>query len=354
MPPQTGNLNLAARMGKRAADAHAKFAKDTTTMEDGSSLPAGIDNGIAQMVECKLGEYKDGKLKGQLYFMARGVVRYPMVHDGVKVYGRNTQNKMIPLCDTPDRQTDKTFEAHYENLLKFLRSFGVNTQTVTPAKLEEVLAALKAKKYHFTFRTWKGKKQTTGPYAGQEPRVNETWGSRCDPPGAAEQAAAVESRTQDDSPPADEGGDDAAAAEAGDPDADGGYTDGGDLSSLVATASDDNDPGQADAQARLKELAMAAGHDEGTVDAADDWQAVADLAASGPEEGGGEEQAPPTPAKTEVWTAKLKDPKNPKAAAKKVECTVTAVNEEKRTADLRRNDTKAVVKGVSWDAMEPT
>ena len=346
MPPQNGNLSLAARMGKRLTDAHAKLAGETSTMEDGSGLPAGIENGIAQMIECRLGEYKEGAHKGQVYFMARGVVKHPLYHDGVKVFGRQTQNKMIPLCDTPERATAKTFEDHYDALLKFLRSFGVNTKTVTPAKLEETLAFLKSKKYHFTLRTWKGKKQTTGPYAGQEPRVNETWGTRCDPPPAAEAAAAVVGRRAVVLGAADE-------APADEAPADDVYTDAGDLASLVDAAADDNAEGQADAQARLKELAMAAGHDEATVDAADDWQAVADLAANPPGEGEEAAAEPPTPAKTEVWTAKLKDPKNPKAAAKTVECTVVAVNEKARTADLKRNDTKAVIKGVSWDVMAP-
>lgn len=344
MPPQTGTRTLLERYGKQMTDSHARHAGEKTKLEDNSRLPEGIEGGIAQLVDCKIGEFKEGKLKGQPFFMAQGVVHAPEYHNGQKVRGKRT-SVIEPMCPTPERATRKTFDDHYDWLMKFLRAFGVNTEKVTPAGLEGTLELLKKSKPFFSFRTWKGQKQTTGPYAGKEPQVNETWGERCDAPEVGGSAEAAAAATTDDSGPADAADEDAAAGPAGE------YSDQMDLSTLVETASNDDDPGQADAQARLKELAMAAGHDEATVDAADDWQAVADLAGTPPEAAA--EEAAPEPAKGEVWVAKLKDPKNPKAAARKVECTVQAVALKDRTADLKRNDTKALVKGVSWDLMEP-
>lgn len=188
---------MAKKLGGRLLTAHQQHA--ATPVEVGNAkLPDGIENGIAQLDDIRIGEYKEGGNKGQPFFMARAVVKEPQVFNGQNLLGRSTQVGPIPLCDTKDDKGNikKPFADHYADFLNHLKLLGVDTAAQQFGNPEQVdafinaaLAALKSGKPHFSFRTWKGKKKVKGhpkyneawdgPNA-PEPRVNEEWGMLCE------------------------------------------------------------------------------------------------------------------------------------------------------------------------------
>lgn len=175
---------LLAKISQRAKQANAEVAK-TPINYGNPTLPPGINNGIAQLDRAWLGEYKEGDLKGQVFFMAMGSTRLPTHHDGVSVLGMKTTIGPIPLCDTPNASTKKDFKSHYNDMLDEICKLGDIKKEDLVAELEKdmgylekVLGTLSRLRPCFRFRTWAGKKQTTGPYAGREPRTVHEWNGR--------------------------------------------------------------------------------------------------------------------------------------------------------------------------------
>jgi len=180
---QTADVDLVKALGNEGASAFDEHKADETKVPGGGSLPAGIDNGIAQLVECKFDTYKKGDMEGKVFFYAAGVVKSPKSikdEDGnvFVVEGKRTSIRE-PLCET-EKRTRKTVSEHMAWILNQLRLLGVETKGLKFSQIQAAAKALVKAGPHFSFRTWKGEKQTTGPYAGQEPRVQETWEGACD------------------------------------------------------------------------------------------------------------------------------------------------------------------------------
>jgi hypothetical protein len=246
MPVSKKQSGLFARIGKRIVKGHELHKSDETRIGGGGDLPAGIDHGIAQLVECKFDMYKSGDFQGEYFFYAAGVVKQPKKLGDLPVEGLRT-SIMEPMCDTPNRKR-ATVEDHLDFIYNEFRKLGINTEEIDPEDIEQIAASLKEAQPHFRFRTWQGDKQTTGPYAGKEPLIQHDWRGACDyeedGDGAGEDVI-----------------DETAGEEEDDP-------------SVLAAAAD---AGEQEAQKKLTDLAIAADIDPAEFDT---WEAVAEAIAA--------------------------------------------------------------------------
>lgn len=325
---------------KKAVNAHKN---DETKYDGGGSLPAGIENGVAQLTECKFDLIKPGKENaGKPFFYAAGVIVSPEVHtDGTPLAGRRT-SIMEVMFDTPTR-TRKDVEAHVEWVMNMMRCLGADTSTLSsPDDLEATAAALKEAAPHFTFRTWKGEMQKVGPYANKEPRVQESWGKAIEwnAEGAAPSGASSEPSggVEDDTPPQPE------EEEQGE--------DEPDVDALV----------EAEDGEKLTELALSLGISKKAVEGAEDWAAVGQLIkdkqspSEGEKEDSGEDQSsdePADPEPGEVYKYQLLDAKGKpvldpktKKPRKPVDVEVVKVDTKTGTVTLKDLDTKKAITGT--------
>jgi hypothetical protein len=179
MPRQSSKVSgIFSRYGSKAVEAFNKHKGDETEYGNFGDLPPGIDGGIAQLVDCRVLEIKEGKQNaGELMFFARGIVVEPeQVEDPrtglvVRIKNRNT-TLSEPLFHTPGRARE-TFEDHMAYVLNQLRKLGLSTEdiTATDEEFNSQLATLKESAPFFRFRTWQGKPSDDYP----NPRVNHTW-----------------------------------------------------------------------------------------------------------------------------------------------------------------------------------
>jgi hypothetical protein len=333
---------LLAKLGPALQKAHEAHKADETDLGSFGDLPAGIENGIAQLVECKFDTYKKGDLTGQYFFYAAGVVVAPTEFrdkDGVthKIEGLRT-SITEPLCDTPTR-TRKTVDEHIQWIYNELRKLGVDTSKMNYDDLEPTAAALKEDQPHFRFRTWKGQKQLTGPYKDQEPRTQHSW------MGAVEYSPGEAGGTSGLTDAHDAA---AAAGVSGDPNIMDEMDKGGDLDSLGTRA----DGGDETAQVRLTEMATAEGITEEEIKGVDSWANVVELIRAA-DQGGDDTPVPAgPPAVGDVYKYEVtaKDPRTKKVVKKQVEVEVTASNHKSKTATVKNlDDGKSVYKDVPWD-----
>ena len=369
MAAQRSQSKLFTKLGQRLVKAHATHATAETTFSNFGDPPAGIDNGVARLVECKFDEYKEGDNKGQPYFYAAGVIVSPKEHGGVPCDGLRV-SIMCPLHDTPNRTSRKTFEDHLGWVYNELRKLGVDTTQLDPADLESTAEALKQSAPFFRFRTWKGKATPQFP----DPRTNTdfcgaipdyepadaddgvddgtTAPAPASPRAAAPPAAAAKPATAAKPAPAASNGKPStkprpAPTKQPEPEPAGDYSDDGDLDSLAERAADD--PA---AQAQLKELAMAQGHAEEDVDAADSWADVVEMIKAGaPVEGGGaaEEFMPEVDG---VYYYHPTDPKTKQPGKKRVEVQAVKVDADAGKCDLKDlSNPKQTWKGVAFDRL---
>lgn len=329
MPATTNVTALSKKMAGMFGADHSKAARDTSTPDFNASLPEGIENGVAQIISCSVGEVKaGGKMAGQPYFMMRAAVRHPKTHNGMSIEGR--QDGMLEmLCDTPDRQSRKTRAEHLEYVYSYLRLWGVDTSKgagLTGEKAFQwfmsVLAALGQAKPLVEFRTWKG--QATSQYPN--PRVNVSWGGLAK---LAQDDEVPADGVQDDSgdTPADEadttdtsgadegtqGGDEAANELPDDPD------------ELAALA--DPPENNAEAAEKLADMADAAGIDNEAQGRAPTYAVLAEWIKAGGE--------PQEAAALKVGDlVKYKPPAGPGKKAVVVECEVKKLYKNKAGADV--------------------
>lgn len=299
MAGQTVKSGFAAKVGAKVGAAVAKHANDAKKLPGGGELPEGIENGIARLIDCRFDVYKEGDNKNEYFFLVAATVLHPKTKnvEGVemKVEGKRIQNTE-PMCDTPASESRKTTDDHTAWVMNQMRLLGYDTKPLAKEKdpfklaamLEAAAAALKAAKPTFAFRTWKGKKQTTGKYANKEPRVNVTWGDACkynpvatddgvkDNSGSGlpveEHGATVEDEPDDGTSADETSADEAGEGETVDiamPE---------DLDELleIANRGDDSDEMKV-AQVTLSKRALALGVEESVVDATNSWDEVADL-----------------------------------------------------------------------------
>lgn len=247
-----------AKVGNAVKKAVLAHKNDETTFSGGASLPGGIENGVAQLDRCYFGTYEKGDNAGQKFFMASGVVVHPTEHNGFPLIGLRTQIGPEAVCDTPNATSRKTIDQHVEWILNEMRKLGYDTRQMTGDEdLEDIAASIQAAAPTFRFRTWQGRKETTGPYAGQEPRVNHDWRGHCawNPETGAADAVLDETAPADPSNPPFAASEPEAAAETED------------LDSLLELA----EGGKSEAQQKIAAIGKQYGVD---TDVAETWGAA--------------------------------------------------------------------------------
>lgn len=347
MAKQSAKGILAQKYGDRLNKAVEAHKDDEIKLPGGGRLPAGIENGIAQLVDIRIGLYENGALKGQPFWMASGIVVEPKEHEGLPVAGART-SIMEPLCDTPQRQSRPTFEDHVGWVMNEMRKLGAETTEMGGEDLEAVGEALKEAAPFFSFRTWKS--EATPQYPN--PQTQETWVRACEYEGGAdaddgvvEQAppkatAPAPAKTATKAAPATpKAAVKPTPAPEPEPEAE------ADLDALAEAA----DGGDVDAQTTINELAKAQGIDS---DAYGTWAEVVELLAAGGDGGEGNDGeatdgAAEPPKVGDVYYYKPKD-KTGKPAAKSVEAEVTHLFEPKETCNLRNLSDKTLYRGVPW------
>lgn len=192
MAAQQSKNSLASALGVQAKKAWEAHKNDETNFSMGSAdLPAGIENGIAQLTEIKFDVHKEGDNKGKWFFYAHGTVLEPTEFtddDGVTHHVEGRVTKIIEsLYDTPSKKR-KTLDEHIDWVMNELRKLGLDTSELSFEDLEAAAATLKDAGPTFKFRTWSGAPTKEYP----NPIVNHQWG------GAVEYEATEESGVEEE------------------------------------------------------------------------------------------------------------------------------------------------------------
>ena len=352
MPSQSGKSALFAKYGEKFKQAAKVHENDEVQLSGFSNIPENV-NGVAQVKKCYFKQIAAGKQNaGEYIWYAEARVVTPPEHEG--------KLSMIsePVFDTPTRTTRKTMADHLGHIQNELKKMGATD--VGPEVIEQTCAAIQELQPFINFRTWKGTKQTTGPYANKEPTVQHSWEGAADfaDPNTDPAAGVADASAPGDATAFDEfgGGGGSATAEAAAPAEDGEP----DLDALAETAGGDDDEAQA-ARDQLTAIANAAGIDDKTLEAADKWVDVVGLIrATGEPAAEPEIGAETAPAKGGVYLYKVIDPKTKKPVVdpktkktkKPVECEVTAVDAKTRTVTLKNLDDRKTMYKASWDELE--
>lgn len=340
MARQRAKSSLAAKLGGKLSKAVDTHKGDETSFGSGGDLPAGIEGGIAQLVDCRFSQYKTGDNKGEFFFLAAGIVISPTEHDGIPIQGLRAQI-MEPICDVPnsDRKR-KTVDDQVEWILNELRKLGADTAEATEDDLETLAAALKEDEPYFRLRTWKGDPTEQYP----NPRVNIEFRGSCDyvpdeEGNTVSDATGKEPSDAEEVEPEDTEANELSLAE---------------LGALADAEEEKGDDENNDARVELEEKAK----EVGVVSADfDTWAEVAEAMEAQPEESNEgdasqeeseEEEDDWAPEKEEIYNYK------PPRMRKLVVCEVTSVNESKQTVTLKGCDSKKFYKDVPWDKLEDT
>jgi hypothetical protein len=338
MPKKTTKSAIANKLNK----AFANHANDETEYGmEFIDLPPGIRNGVAELVDAKLGEYKTGANQGEPFIYLAGTVREPLEHsyvpkifkDGkvqlldpvtVNIEGQRT-SLLLPLCDTTNSQGKTTsFDDHVSTALNELRKMGVDTSGLEEiGDLPDLLESIKTAGIFFKYGT--SSSDPTSAYP--EPRTWENWyGSR-----------GLEDYTPDTE---DDVEDNTEASEPSEPEPEEPAD-----SSSEKTDGKLADEGDEDAQARLTE--EASGFDIDTNDY-ETWVEVENEIAHAkdngaePQDSEGEDTIP----QKEEWYAFT-----PPRKRKPVEVEITTVNQSKQTCTVK-TEADEVYKEVPWSKLQ--
>lgn len=364
MPPAVKQSSLLAKYrakGDAAAKAHAK---DSTTY-GGGRPPAGIRGGIAQLTGIGFKQYAQGSKMtqangssavGETYWYAEAIIIEPesvvdpLTNSVVRVKGLQTRIQE-PLCPTKLGTRDVDHDEHVSIIMNHLRRLGGEdyTKDVTQlGDLDGLCEALKEAGPYFRFDTVLSK-EVVDPKTKQAKQryVNEYWNGTKGLEGYSPESngqPVVDNTGPAEEPTAETPEEPAAEEE--------------DLDALAKAAVGKGDAAS-DAQAKLKELAMAAGHTEDEVDNTDSWEGVVELCRNPKEEGGDEPAEKADPAKGDVYVIQLLDAKTKKKKDTTVE--VASVNSKGRWVTVLNLDTDRKVVNdpktkkplqVSWDDLE--
>jgi hypothetical protein len=336
---------LMQKYGAKLNEAVKKHGADETDYGQ-MRLPPGINNGVAQLDECKFDVYKSGDNAGEYYFLARGIIMQPYsvnTKDGeIKVMGLHTMI-MEPVCDTKTKEGKVTTqEQHISNILNEMRKLGADTKGVGVEELEAIAADLRAAKPYFRFSTSQGAVSKEYP----DPKIWENWyGNKglenYTPPSAEQQGGQPMER--DNSAPGSSVNGQALGEQ---------FSEFDDLTSLAQRA----DAKDEEAQVKLEQLARASGLTDEHLGAAGNWAEVVEMINHVQSEAAAAE-APaeqlPEPSIGEVWKYHPTNPVTKNRSDKPVDCEVLAVNKLKKTADLQNavNRKAAPYKGVPFAEM---
>lgn len=367
---------------ERVTEAHETHKSDETRIGAGGSLPAGIEHGVARLVDVRIGTYGKGNNEGEPFFMAAGTILDPesvtvteidpvtkkakkprIIH----VRGLRTQIGPEPICDTTNADGKEVPLAdHWDRVLNHLRLLGIDTKTTEPtdivAETEDgkygagpVLEALMEAGPTFRFRTWQGKPTPQYP----NPRINEEWRGVCEYEGDA-----TAEDVQDDSAAEPKWESDAEADAAKEPEKVPAKT----TKPAVEEPAEEPDylalAKLADAGKPKKEADEAkralAGHAkllniEG-FEEMDTWTQVAEaILAQSEEEPEEQEEEYQPEEEPEEWAPQEGEVAYMSNGPKKAptECEVVKLYPKSQKADVKRLDTKKIVKGVPYDKIGP-
>lgn len=392
MPKQTGNVGgLLGKLGNRLREAHDSHKNDETEFQSFSNLPAGIDEGVAQLEDCEFQIIKDGKKHaGDYQFYASGTVIEPEEHTyedppnskrmkTMKTRGLRTFI-VEPLYDEDDpksKRTRKTIDDHLKWIYNELRKLGYDTSNMEIEDLEAAAEALREAKPIFKFRTWKGQPTTDFP----NPLVNHSWEGLVDEsytlPDDSDQdidkttsapKASANGVASSKTPKAPARSTTRAPAKDQSPPEDLEF---GDIASLVAAANEDKQS----AKDTLEKMAIQVGKSAEDVNDAVSWEEVGEWISEGGSNDEGareteetneneneekedeneeeEDPEPVKPSKGEVWKARLTDPKTKVKSKKLSQVEVSTVYLKTSTCDVKELGTKKVFKGVKFADMTP-
>jgi len=342
MAKQVARSGLASKLGAEARKRWEENKANGPEYGVGGILPAGIENGIAQLSKCGFGIYKKGAFTGQFFYMAMGVVQLPTsIIDAkgvsINIKGLQTRVGPIPICDTPhSKGQHKTQADHFDFVRNELAKLkGGSMDEFSPDTIEDAAKLLEEAKPYFRFRTWQGPATEDFP----NPRVNEEWRGVCEYNPDAEDTGVT-----------DETGGSADAGSADNESAKAKGEGGGSLRDLIEAADreDDNDEESVAARQAITEAAAAAGMDvDGDDFAALSWSEVVDQVEGSENEGEEKEQEDEeiVPAKDDECKANLKGFKKPIAVK------IISVDKKSKTVTIKRQDNKATVKDIAWSSL---
>lgn len=344
MPKSKTSSSILSKLGPAGKKAFSSHRSDETDYGSGGSLPAGIDDGIAQLVDCDVRLYKTGKLQGKPFFYAAGSIVHPKATEsGYPLEGKRT-SIMEPLCDTPESKGKrKTLSDHMAWVLNELRKLGLDTKEVDYDTLEAAMASLVEEGVTFAFRTWKGSATPQFP----DPQVQETWEGAVD--YETEETEEVEDSSEEEEEPEAEEEEETEeeAEEEAEEEPEAEEEDGDDILALGQAADAEDE----EAAAKLEQLALAAGYEQSAIDEAESWVAIAESLLA---EGGATEEEGDATGEDPDWEPQKEDVYLYKAKGKRkaTEHEVTAVFPGKKTVNLRNLDDGKIFKGVPWDKLE--
>lgn len=385
MPAQTGQSQFLAKVLNRLDAAVRGHADDPV---DTGFQPLPPMKGVARLTECGFFQCeKDTKMKkadgspavGEFYFRMRGAIVEPktVVDGGAvrNVEGVQIDSKIIPVFDTKNGKGEVvTAEEHLtsarDNVLNCLKMMGakIPKKAGVATQLPAIAAALLKTQPYFRFEVAEGREDAgkIDPRTGKPyPPRNWTRYYEALPNYVPGEDSTVDDETDpvvsaNGHAPAARGGRAASQPTQPEPEAndEGSYSDSDDLDSLLERANADD----GDAQARLKELAVAAGHSEEACDATSSWEELKDLIGQEPEAGGEGEDADADadaedwlPVKGDVYPVKIKtwDAKTKKhvVAKKAVDCEVLSVDPKANAVTLKNLVTGKPVLGQDGKPM---
>lgn len=301
MPQQQSNQNaiLAKLKGKGASKAFDKVKGNEKVLPKGGNfIPPGIEQGVAQLIVCRLDERGEGENKGKPYLNIQAIiVEVKDVAPELQVAVKKRIFNGEDLFDTPKASKTKTQEQHIDVALNKLRLLGLDTDGLNFDDIVESLEALEQEKPYFAFRTWQG-----NPWKGKPGKVNVTWSDK------------IEDYTGPDT--SDSGVEDNTSADTSSDDS----NDTVDWVELAKKADKGNQAAKDQFEAAYEGYSV-------TKDEFDEVENYAALAEMFTERGNGDSE-PWIPAVDEVYKIKLK------GAKKAVDVRVTAVSTKKGTVDV--------------------
>lgn len=181
--------SLASKV-KQSVSKHRKDATNYGNM----NLPAGIQSGVAKIVECKFEEIPKGKrYEGEYRFVVSGVVKEPKSHEGQVVAGLRI-SKFIPVCDQVNRAGEvyATLDDQVSTIMNEMRKLGIDTADMDAEDLEDTAAVIKEEGNLFKFSTVANKASNGNTY------INEYWNGLYDGDLEEEDDEVEDSTDEDD------------------------------------------------------------------------------------------------------------------------------------------------------------
>ncbi len=311
-------------------------------------LPPGINNGIAKLIDAKIGEYKPGTTSaGQPFLYLAGAVVEPkqasfvpkVFQDGkiqnlpaqtLDIEGQRTtcgKNKTLPLCETTNADgTVVTVGENVDTAFMELQKLGLDPSTIPDSddpekELSDLLALAVEEELIFKFSTSASDPNENYPNT----RVWENWhGNRgLDDYEESEEDGVVDGSEEkvDEEPETEE------KIEAGE-------------DTYQTGDGEKGDAGDREAQVRLTTTAEENGINP---DELPNWGGVETAILEAIGEDDDNDEAPPE--KGDEFGYK------PPRKRKPVACEVTVVFAGKQTVNLKNLDSGASYKGISWDKL---